>query len=270
MILNGHIKNNALVQLADMINHSGNPNCEWVFNEQKNGLQIKALKEIERGDKITYSYGNKSNARYLLNYGFVVDQNYDDETLIPLQFDKQDVLYAKKLEFAGLKNELKIMKLQQVYDKFENNKTYGFLRYILIDDENVLLKLQDIHKKKMEKEGSDLPYNPINTPPINLKIEQKMWATLNLICFQQLQQYPQTLEEDYQQLKNTNLSSNQRNCLTIVTGEKEILFSMLSTSQLMIDLMSKENKELLQSLKDPKYMPYANYLLKIVLGLLKK
>ena len=42
-----------------------------------------------------------------------------------------------------------------------------------------------------------------------------------------LARYPQTLEEDYEILKRTDLTFNERNCTLFRSGEKEILVFLI-------------------------------------------
>lgn len=51
-----------------------------------------------------------------------------------------------------------------------------------------------------------------------------------------------TIQDDYQLLKNDTLSQNNRNCLQLRIGEKEVLIYFVNFTNLMIPLMSKNPK----------------------------
>ncbi|KAK8809485.1 hypothetical protein WA158_000428 [Blastocystis sp. Blastoise] len=58
-----------LVPLADMVNHSNNANCIWIYHPFSNIIK----------SSIYYSYGAKPNRRYFLNYGFTLINNISDD-----------------------------------------------------------------------------------------------------------------------------------------------------------------------------------------------
>lgn len=74
-IVIGDIKTDALVPFADMLNHGVNKQTIWSYSNQKEGFIIDALENIGKGVQIYDSYGRKSNSRFLLNYGFVIENN---------------------------------------------------------------------------------------------------------------------------------------------------------------------------------------------------
>lgn len=53
--------------------------------------------------------------------------------------------------------------------------------------------------------------------------EKKMWAEILKICTDIAVQYPTTLAEDRVILEKTKLSINQKNCVILRMGEKEVM-----------------------------------------------
>jgi hypothetical protein len=53
------------------------------------------------GDQIYDSYGRKCNSRFFVNYGFALDENEDNQTVIPLNIPLNDPQYQMKLRFLG-------------------------------------------------------------------------------------------------------------------------------------------------------------------------
>ena len=58
-----------------------------------------------------------------------------------------------------------------------------------------------------------------------------------------LSRYPQTLEEDLEILKRTDLTFNQRNTVLFRSGEKEILGFLLDFSNYVIELLGMKFKD---------------------------
>lgn len=51
-----------MIPLADLLNHSRPRMCIWKYNEERNGLEIIAEKDITMGQEVTICYGlNKDN-----------------------------------------------------------------------------------------------------------------------------------------------------------------------------------------------------------------
>ena len=71
----GKVRTDALVPLADMLNHSIPKQTSWYYSVPHDGFMIKSTKKIEKGEEIYDSYGLKCNSRFLLNYGFTMPEN---------------------------------------------------------------------------------------------------------------------------------------------------------------------------------------------------
>lgn len=71
------ISTTGLVPFADMLNHSNNPNTKWEFDYDINCFTIKNYKWSLKGREIFDTYGHKCNSRYLVNYGFTLQDNIE-------------------------------------------------------------------------------------------------------------------------------------------------------------------------------------------------
>ena len=56
-----------IVPLADMLNHAGNPNTSWKWDEARDGFLIKSNTEIGIGEEVFDSYGPKNQLSFLLH-----------------------------------------------------------------------------------------------------------------------------------------------------------------------------------------------------------
>lgn len=68
-------KTDILAPFADMLNHRLPKQTTWNYLDDKEGFLIETLEDIPQGVEVFDSYGKKCNSRYLLNYGFVVENN---------------------------------------------------------------------------------------------------------------------------------------------------------------------------------------------------
>jgi hypothetical protein len=104
------VRTDALVPLADMLNHQRPRQTRWLFDSAQRAFRIISLVPIAAGQQIFDSYGKKCNSRFLLNYGFTVDHNADDDTgqchnetrlIVPLRDPKEDPWHLERVERLG-------------------------------------------------------------------------------------------------------------------------------------------------------------------------
>lgn len=74
-----------MVPLADMLNHSANPEAHWTFDDARGAYVMTAETAIAAGTAIHDSYGDRSNSRLLITYGFCLDDNPHEEVSIPAE-----------------------------------------------------------------------------------------------------------------------------------------------------------------------------------------
>ncbi len=74
------VRTDALVPYADMLNHLRPRQTRWLYDSTRRAFLIIALQPLAAGQQVFDSYGKKCNSRFLLNYGFTVAHNADDDT----------------------------------------------------------------------------------------------------------------------------------------------------------------------------------------------
>ncbi len=82
MVING-VQTAALVPYADMLNHYRPRETKWQFDDSVQGFTIISLQSIACGAQVYDSYGRKCNHRFLLNYGFSVENNIEPDGFCP-------------------------------------------------------------------------------------------------------------------------------------------------------------------------------------------
>lgn len=82
LVING-LQTAALVPYADMLNHYRPRETKWQFDDMLQSFTVVSLQEIHTGDQVYDSYGRKCNHRFLLNYGFSVENNVESDGFCP-------------------------------------------------------------------------------------------------------------------------------------------------------------------------------------------
>lgn len=122
-------KKYSLVPIADLIDHSNEPNCTWIYNNLYDRFEIRTLKNCKKGEEILISYGNnKEDKSFLLFYGF----NPQVNDRLFLNSEKK---YLDEIE----KNNEKIKKL--VSNKLSRFPT------TLEEDKELLKKSKNLNEK---------------------------------------------------------------------------------------------------------------------------
>jgi histone-lysine N-methyltransferase SETD3 len=73
------IETSVLVPFGDMFNHERRAQAGWDWDQETETFTLRTLVDLEPGDEVGSSYGHKGNSRLLVQYGFCIDPNEDDE-----------------------------------------------------------------------------------------------------------------------------------------------------------------------------------------------
>ena len=219
-------KTDALVPLADMLNHKRPQETSWEYNEDKKGFIIEAKTGIERGDQVYDSYGKKCNSRYFLNYGFTVENNDGNEVPIKISLNEDDELQhaKKKILGNGISKTIRVSE-----DLTEKNMVhfFSFLRFVNFKGEAMRLfefEIMENSSKKSDEDGEE-SFQCTNIPPISIENETECLNQIKNQCTVQLEKYPTTHKEDLKILEtNKDLTYNQRNCVIMRSGEKQVSY----------------------------------------------
>lgn len=87
----------ANLPLIDMMNHSYANNCKVTLDPSTGDIKVDAVSEIQPGSELTLNYGYHTNDAFLLNYGFMLDENVADH----LQIAKNPDSLLLALDMAG-------------------------------------------------------------------------------------------------------------------------------------------------------------------------
>lgn len=82
VVING-LRTAALVPYADMLNHFRPRETKWQYDDYLQGFTVTSIQGIGVGAQVYDSYGQKCNHRFLLNYGFSVENNAESDGFNP-------------------------------------------------------------------------------------------------------------------------------------------------------------------------------------------
>lgn len=248
-------KDQGLVPMADMLNHSIEPGTKWSYVPDEDSFVIVSDKLLFNNKEVFDTYGPKCNSRYLVNYGFTLPDNHQNNQAVifikPSDLTKSELklkligdnftsIDDSYCEYKFLINEGKETRVSQDKNfRFQFMKLldrevskpsgtftglhctwslFGFLRFILSEEE----ELFEFYNKI--KEGStDLLELFIEFKPKNYKTELKILKVLAEYCEKVLDGFSTLMEEDIEELKKTEPYTNRWNILNMLIGEKNTL-----------------------------------------------
>ena len=267
-------KTDVLAPFADLLNHKRPRQTQWYFDDNLQSFVIQATENIKEGSEIFDSYGKKTNARFLLNYGFCLDDNDTSEYLLTVTFNDTYPMFDLKNNF--FQNEYELVRTFNLNNNFYESQIIellSFLRFILFDGD-----INDLYNAINSSENiynEDVPLSFYYIPPITKELEIQVLKHLHLLCRKALAKYPTTFEQDqnlYQTKKN--ISFNLRNCLLLIMSEKTVLSYFIYFCEYCLDLLKmKTQMDILTKLSnDYKYNDnqFDFYIQEIVLKLIKK
>ncbi len=96
------------------------------------------------------SYGKKCNSRFLLNYGFIVRNNEDNEYPITVELNQKSPLYSYKINLISsnsnsqAKEFKKVFRVQSTINDQTVNDLLSFLRFVYFDEDiNTLINVRN-------------------------------------------------------------------------------------------------------------------------------
>jgi len=265
-------KTDVLAPFADLLNHKRPRQTQWYYDDNLESFVIQATENIKEGSEIFDSYGKKTNARFLLNYGFCLDDNDTSEFLLTVVFNDTYPLFDLKKNF--FQNEYEFVRTFNLNNNFYESQIIellSFLRFILFDGD-----INDLYNAINSSENiynEDTPLTFYYIPPITKELEIHVLKHLHLLCRKALAKYPTTFEQDQNLYKTKkNISFNLRNILLLLMSEKTVLSYFMYFCEYCLELLKlKTQIDVLSKLStDYKYndCQFDFYIQEIVLKLI--
>ena len=219
-----------LVPFADLFNHKFDIPVSWNYDFDKEGFLIETQDSFDRNAELCIDYGPKSNIRLLLGYGFALENNQFDEFIFTLRLKKHDDLLERKQKIIGEKTQFKIKKNTEDACFFE---LFGFLRLKYCDSVDILTK------------NSEKYLNLKNIQFISIHNERQAINHLLKMCERSSAEFPTSLLEDSQRILEQDLTSNERNCLLVTKGEKEVLNWGIELCKITLNYLNSSSADIL-------------------------
>uniref|UniRef100_A0A7S3JSP0 Rubisco LSMT substrate-binding domain-containing protein n=1 Tax=Aureoumbra lagunensis TaxID=44058 RepID=A0A7S3JSP0_9STRA len=236
------IRTSALVPYADMLNHLRPRETKWTFDNARSAFTITALQYIEKGDQIYDSYGQKCNHRFLLNYGFAIEDNREADGFNPneIAFDialRQDDPLTPRKQLLWIRDgspsgsgPKRIRICASDNDNFR--AVLSLLRVCVADDDDLERLFGQQNPYGAFRTASDIHF------PLSFRNELRVLRLLGQSITNMLNKYPTSLEQDLQDLKGNTLPpfSNQRHAKIHVKSEKVVLRHYIAFAAIALDL----------------------------------
>jgi len=263
--IDGH-RTSALVPHADMLNHYRPRETKWTFDEERQAFTITTLQPIPAGAQVYDSYGQKCNHRFLLNYGFAVEDNREldgfcpNEVPIELALNLDDPLYTPKMEF-WVRGEINMSRsnTKRVRVCASNNENTRLLFSLLramncsVDELRAITTpvASDMRSLFVPEHRNTLAsyYRSCRDirHPLSLRNERSSMLHLLQIISAALAKYPTSLTQDKADLLDEGSFprfSNKRHAKIQVRGEKEVLHHYARWARTALDVMDVIEQEL--------------------------
>ena len=237
-------KTDCFCPLADMLNHRRPRQTTWYFSDEIQSFIIQSIQNIPAGDEVFDSYGKKCNSRFLLNYGFIVEQNDSNEYPFTIEMNEKVDYFDLKIQFLPNKEFKKIFRVQKSFEENVVLEFMSYIRFICFNEEKHLL-FPILFNKKVNQEESKQNFHMM--PPFSVLNESLMIIYILNLSNDGLEKYITTIEEDELLLKENldknnskydKLSFNQKNCIKMRLGEKEILKFFKEFAEYSLELLS--------------------------------
>lgn len=220
-------KRTAMVPLADMLNHFRPRETSWTFDDKMKGFTISTLRSIPMGAQVMDSYGKKCNSKFLLHYGFAVENNREadgkcpNELCIDLALSVLDSLNSRKKELVPAR---RIFRLTMNPEDAGTREVFTYL------------KISCATEKELTKIACDAE---IGIGTISKRNTAKAFQLLADAMKKKLKMYSTTYQQDLERLRDGSLVSfsNHRNAVVVICGEKEICQFYIQLAKVVIPLL---------------------------------
>ena len=214
--------------MADLLNHKRPRDTKWTFDNSVNAFTITSLCALKEGVQVYDSYGRKCNSRFFVNYGFSLEENEDNETLLEFEVDYNDELYAQKIRLLG--NDSKGSKRYFPVSTFTRDRKikemFSFCRFACASSAD------------LERFPSSYSFMLEDISPINISNEIQTLQMIKRSAQLTLERFDCSIAEDNILLASSNLTMNQRNCVLMRRGEKQVCEYFTGLADACIPLLS--------------------------------
>lgn len=202
----------ALVPMADMMNHREPPDVGWTYDDDTESFVMVAFRPMAAGQPVHDSYGRKCNSRFFVHYGFVLEDNPDNEAEIQVSVPRDDPRYAEKaILLRDQDGPVQTLQIAARIDHARARRALAFLRVACAGE-------RDLERLA----AAPLP-DLARVPPLSAQNEAAALARLAAACREALDRFDTSAEGDDALLLDPALSRNARAAIVMRRGEKRVL-----------------------------------------------
>jgi len=207
-----------LVPMADMHNHKRPKDTKWTYVPNRIGFVITTLNVIDKDYGVFISYGRKCNSQYFMEYGFVPEENEDNEAVMYFKLDNGDPTKKIKRRISGL-NSLTYLKKFQMPSQYKSpdykvRHAFSYVRFLAATEE------------ELDEFFDEDDFCITNVPPVSYQNEIRVLKMFAEAAQQALHGFTHSLSHDQKLLADLEkypLFSNARNIVLMRSGEKRVL-----------------------------------------------
>lgn len=224
-------KTDALVPYADMLNHKKPRQTNWNYEDIHQAFIVQALENIPAGCEVFDSYGKKCNSRFLLNYGFTIENNDTNEIRIEVILVDDGSELFKQKNVILKNNTSRKFNLKRDLEDTQTGLLFSFLRFIVLNEN----ELNDFKNYKAESKLG----------PVSIVNELMALEKLKKIMYVLLTNYGSTLQEnvDYLNKNRNQMTFNEFNCYVMKISEMEIIQYYFDLATYCPKLFNKDKME---------------------------
>jgi histone-lysine N-methyltransferase SETD3 len=217
------VKTEAMVPMADMLDHRAPPDTAWGYDEAAGAFVMTASRDLRAGEPVHDSYGRKGNGRFLVNYGFALEDNADDTAEVALAIPTGDPLLAPKSRALGGAD-----RAFQAPARALDPDAQAMLSF---------LRIAHATAAELDRLRADPSARARAVAPISARNEATALGALAAACEEALGRFPTTAEEDDAILRGAPLSRNARHCILTRRGEKKVLHHWVALARAAIPML---------------------------------
>lgn len=219
--------NTGMVPLADMPNHSLNPNMRW-RGDSAFGFVCIATRDIDVGEPLTISYGMECNGHWFSSYGFCLESNPHNQAEIELPELPADHPWLEQAKPLGtMRNGKRVFEACADYQHRGTRSMFSYLRLYAMSVMSAMSAMGDAATVTPGKDDVGLT----EVVPASRENEQAALHELALACQRWLQAFPTSIEADAALLKEEALPLKLRNAVRVRHDEKAVLHYFLEMVQ---------------------------------------
>ncbi|MBK8258969.1 MAG: SET domain-containing protein-lysine N-methyltransferase [Polyangiaceae bacterium] len=221
----------ALVPIADMMNHKRPPDVSWTFDDASDAFVIRTVRDIAAGEEVCGSYGRKANHRYFVHYGFALPSGADDEAELVLTMPPNAPNAAAKS--AGLRRA------------FGTESNYRICSRVRVDATQRTLSFFRTACAIGSETGRALRFlrDGDLVPPLSHRNEAAALSMLHTACGESLSRFDSPHEsEDESILERTDLPIQVRHAVVVRRGEKRLLHAWRRLTDTAVDMLRTPRK----------------------------